>query len=192
MSKYEHGKWTGLVAIFATWAKEMMKATNEEVVECAERILTRINWGNNIENSDDDRKRWFLAMKKYGKQLPKGDWKFPEISNQKFIPKVQKVWDKQINPILEKYYAQLWELEVKIGESAYKPTMWLDMRVSHAVKDKTTKKVLKAAQVFQHDKDSFIKTKIESQESAWAKHYENGVWLGTFKNWLKVRKFVEN
>ena len=193
-NKFEMENWTTLMAVFVTWANGIKAKGDFVLEELIERINKLADNGLRAGATNAHRQGWFNSLKQDGKAFVESHGFPTNIKGKKFEPKIQKVVDELIIPMLTVWLTKIWNIKVnhpnnlkdKNGKlRKYQPSTWMAVVRTRQVKDKDGK-VTKEATKSNPSMETHNSTKLNSHIEYLVKAVESGEWNGTFKHWMEV------
>ena len=180
--KWNLENWTTITAVYLMWATEHLKEAKGELKMLCDNIKAYIGYGEDIEATDDDRKRYFQKnISKAGQHLD--DWPNPADKLARLTKTARAAYDNFM--VMRKaYHTKVFNLKVKnpLTEKMVALTYAFDVRVTKGDNKQT----------YHHDLESYLATKLDSDSKALLKRYEENEWSGTSANLFKNRKKVES
>lgn len=197
-NKFEMENWMTLMAVFVTWANGI-KAKGDFVLEAlVDRVNTLADNGLRAGANNTHRQGWYNSLKQDGKAFVESHGFPTNIKGQKFEPKVQKVVDKLIIPMVTAWLVKIWKITVNHPDDLkdkngklikFQPSTWMAVVRTRQIKDKDGK-VTKEATKSNPSMDAHNATKLNSHLEYLVKQIESGEWNGTFKQWKEVHSLA--
>ena len=180
--KWSIGNWATMTAVFLSWATENLKEAKGELATMCQGIINYVDYGSDESATDEDRERYYKNnISKVGKHLD--SWPNPADKWAKVAQEIIKVKNVFI-AMRTKFHTKVFNLTVK------DPTTGKMAKICHIFDVRSTKG--KNKQIYHHDLESYLKTKLDSDEKNLLKRLETGDWDGTRKDLFKVRERASN
>ena len=179
-SKWSIENWITLTAIYLAWADERIEEAKGELASICQNIKNYIEFGLDPTADDKDRKRYFqVYVSKQGKHL--SDWPDPSDKWAGVEEAIIKVKNDFI-AMRSLFHTKVFNLEVK------DPSTGKMAKICHIFDVRSTKGDNK--EIYHHDLESYLITKLDSDEKGLLKRLKNKDWLGTRADLFKKRERV--